>query len=681
MPQSSLQEAINAIAGLARSGRLNEAALLAAQSSAAAGSDPVFLALAGTVELHRGQFARASEYLAQVNRQRPDDIVVRGNLVDALFRAGNEDEAMALCSPESARADKTLRLARIGGHLAQSREQFARAAEFYRIAVNADPKDWSSWNNLGNALSGDGQADEAIAALKQACTLAPNSQPIQINLGNALIDAGRGEEAEAILVDAAHSDPSDPTPCCALFTLYGLAGREDAAFDALSEAARRAPDDGAILADLAQEALRRNHYDTAESSFETLLANTPADAQALVGLATIYERMNREAELEPLRARALAAGADEAAIQFIDALRYKRSGEYQQAFDALESAGHLVAEARTQHLRGVLLDHLKRYDEAFAAFEAMNEHWKADPVRPVERATEYREAIVRATQALTPQWLASWSPVAGSTEFEYPAPIFLLGFPRSGTTLLDTMLMADPSVRVLEEEAIIGDIEREIGGIDALANLSQSELQAQRQSYFERAGKIVDLAPGVRIVDKHPLHGNKAELIHRLFPEAQFLLALRHPCDVLLSCFLTNFRNNPAMANFLDLESAAVTYDLTFTHWEKARSLCNLNVRTVVYERLVEDTERELRPVFAWLGLEWPSEQFDHTQAARARGTVNTASYAQVTEPVYKRASGRWQRYARQLEPILPVLAPWAEKFGYSLIDGRIPVWPEPDPA
>lgn len=101
-----------------------------------------------------------------------------------------------------------------------------------------------------------------------------------------------------------------------------------------------------------------------------------------------------------------------------------------------------------------------------------------------------------------------------------------------------------------------------------------------------------------------------------------------------------------------------------------------LPVKTVVYERLVQDTPRELRPLFEWLGLDWPGDDLDHRTAARARGVVHTASYAQVTEPIYARAMGRWHNYVDHLAPVLERLRPWVEKFGYSLEDGRIPAWP-----
>ena len=169
------------------------------------------------------------------------------------------------------------------------------------------------------------------------------------------------------------------------------------------------------------------------------------------------------------------------------------------------------------------------------------------------------------------------------------------------------------------------------------------------------------------LIDKSPLFLSKVPLIKRLFPEARFILALRHPCDVLLSCFMSNFRLNRAMSNFLRLEDAAQLYDLSFRHWERANGLFDVAAHPIVYERLIEDVEAEVRPLFDWLGLEWHPQALDHTSTARSRGLITTASYSQVTEPIYKRAAGRWHRYRAHLEPVLPVLAPWAEKFGYTL--------------
>jgi Flp pilus assembly protein TadD len=665
MHDPSQASVLQQIAATAHAGRLDAAALMVEQAYTDGVMDPVLAALGGAIEFHRGQFSRAIPLLVLAQSDLTKDLTVRANLAESHFHLGDHASALALCDETSVVNDGSMRLARLGGHLAQEAEDYSRAIMCYRLVAKFQPHDWSIWNNLGNALGAADEAHEAAIALEHAARLAPDSAPIRINLGNTLVQAGRKDDAERILLEAAAMFADDPHPYLALYNMYRDVGREDDAYDAVREAARRAPESASIQSDFGQEAARRNDYAIAEAAFESALLIDPALGPAFVGLAAVYERMNREAELKPLRKRAINAKIDDQSRSFIDALSFKRANEFDAAFEALERAGNVIVPGRKLHLRGIMLDRLGRHDEAFEAFSEMNAHWKTDPSQPEIRAREYRNAIIHATEILSPSWIKSW------TSFDVPldkhTPVFLVGFPRSGTTLLDTMLMADPSVRVLEEEAFIGEIERELGGIDALPHLSQSQIIAARQGYFNRVRKLVDLGPETVVVDKHPMHLTKVAVIRRLFPEAKFVLALRHPCDVVLSCFITNFRINNAMANFLDLEDTATLYDLAFSHWEKARFHFNLSVSTVVYEQLVEDSERVLRPVFDNLGLAWPSEQFDHRDAARARGTVSTASYSQVTEPIYKRAAGRWMRYSEQLEPVIPVLAPWVKRFGYEL--------------
>jgi Flp pilus assembly protein TadD len=655
------------IAALARAGRLDAAAMMVEQVRVEGQMDSTLAALGGAIEFHRGQFARALPYLIEAQKHHPADMTVRANLAEAHYRCGDSAAALALCDEPNAAKDSSLRLARLGGHLAQEAEDFARAISLYDRVTKEQSDDWSIWNNLGNALSASGEHVAASKALRRALELAPDSAPIMLNLGHTLFQTGNFDDAEKILKGAAARFPEDPYPKLSLFTLYRDVGREDDAYEAVREAARRAPDSAPIQSDFGQEAARRNDYAVAEPAFEVALKIDPALGPAFVGLASVYERMNREAELDPLYDRALAAGLDMESIAFIEALRHKRIGDIESAFSALGRAGDVVVAGRKHHLRGTMLDRMDRHEEAFAAFAAMNDHWIEDPSQPIERARMYREMARQAMETLTSEWVASWSRDS-DIEIEpstLPAPIFLLGFPRSGTTLLDTLLMADPNVRVLEEEPFIGEIEDSLGGLAALPFMSPTQLNEARAKYFARVEARVGSLDGVQIVDKHPMHLNKVAVIRRLFPDAKFVLALRHPCDVVLSCFLTNFRINNAMANFLRLEDAADLYDLSFTHWEKARALFDLPVGTIVYERLVEDKDRELRPLFDWLGLHWPGAQFDHRDAARARGTVATASYAQVTEPIYTRASGRWTKYRAQLDPVLPVLKRWITHFGY----------------
>lgn len=656
-------ELLQNIAGTARAGRLDDAARMIEQTLATGAMFPTLAALGGAVEFHRGQYAQAIPLLTDALTAHAADLTVRTNLAECYFHVGDHNAALSLCDDASVFADQSLRLARLGGHLAQEVEDHGRAIRYYRHVTKTQSDDWSIWNNLGNALCAAGDNEAAAAALEKAAQLAPDSGPIRLNLGNTLYQVGRIEDAERVLKQAAADFANDPNPLMSLFTLFRELGREDEAYAAVREAASRAPDNASIQSDFGQEAARRNDYAVAEPAFEAALSIDPALGPAFVGLASVYERMNREAEFDPLFDRAISANVDAESVAYIEALRHKRANDIEAAFAALERSGDVVVVGRKHHLRGTMLDRLDRHNEAFEAFTAMNQHWMADPSQPVERAKMYRDMVKSATETLSAEWIDSWRADASAPPM--PTPIFVLGFPRSGTTLLDTMLMADPKVRVLEEEAFIGQIEDHLGGISALPTLTSEQLADARADYFAKVEAQVGPLTGLQIVDKHPMHLNKVPIIRRLFPDAKFVLALRHPCDVLLSCYLTNFRINNAMANFLQLDDAAELYDLSFAHWEKARQLFNLPVGEVVYERLVEDKDRELRPLFDWLGLQWPGDTFDHRDAARARGTVATASYAQVTEPIYTRAAGRWTRYRPQLAPILPVLQKWITRFGY----------------
>lgn len=663
---------------LVASQRLDEAALAAAQASLDHPGDARIEALAGAIEFQCGRFQTALPLLHAAHTHFPADVTVRGNLAETLYHLGEIDQARALCDAASANNDKSARLLRLSAFFAQEAGDHEAAERHYRELVDLDALDWSSWNNLGNALSGLGRYDDAVECLERADRLAPGSAPIRINLASALAFAGKPEEAIEILAALAASDPADHTPLLSLFTLYRDLGREDEAYAAIREAARRSPDDADIRSDFGQEAAKRNDYSIAEAEFEAALARNPALGPSIVGLASLYERMNRESELDPLLVRAKDNAVDAESIAYIEALIHRRAGNLEAALAALDSAGEVVVAARRHHLRGTLLDRLKRHDEALASFQAMNAHWLEDPSQPQQRAALYREAVARDMALANKSWFTSWT--AAPPQDGRADPIFLVGFPRSGTTLLDTMLMQEPRAFVLEEEPFLAELEVRAGGLEAYPALAPEAIQEGRDFYFSRVASLGPLSDDTMIIDKHPLHLNKVATIKRFFPDARFILALRHPYDVVLSCYLTNFRINNAMSNFLDLGDAAHLYDLTFRHWEQSCAIFTPPVKTVVYERLVIDTARELRPLFDWLGIAWPGDDLDHREAARARGVVHTASYAQVTEPIYSRAMGRWHSYAQYLAPIADGLRPWVEKFGYSAQDARVPGWPDTTP-
>jgi tetratricopeptide (TPR) repeat protein len=612
-----------------------------------------------------GDTGQGIVHLKSAHAARPDDLGVASNLAMALMETGATAAALAVCSADMAKRDTSLRLLRLRAFLLQASEDFAAAALAYADVVAAAPDDFESWNNLGNARAATGDIEGSIAAIERAISLRPDVSPLRLNLATTLLDAGRLDDAIAILVRSTADDPADGKAWHDLSAMYKQAGRDDDALLALERAAALELSNPDLQVQLGMERVGTWNMAGAEEAFQKAVAIDPQHPEAYSLLALMYEHTNRDGEFPKLLAKIEKLGVETGTVAFIRALSLRREGRFAEGLAVLAAKPDSVEPVRSAQLAGQFHDRLGNAAESFAAFVEMNRLQRLDVSDPVNRAAQYRDRLARDRAIITQQWFDGWQgegPVyAGRT------PTFLIGFPRSGTTLLDTLLMGHSTVEVLEERPLITAVERELGSIERLSALDATELAHLRSVYFQEAKIWTDLREGSVLVDKNPLHLNKIPIIHRLFPHARIILALRHPCDAVLSCYTTNFRLNNAMANFTDLDSAAEVYDQSFGFWEQCRALMPLNAHEIRYEDVVADKEATLRPLFDFLGLDWRDEALDHRQTAIDRGVISTASYAQVMEPIYSRSSGRWTRYRDNLQPVIPVLAPWARRYGYAV--------------
>jgi tetratricopeptide (TPR) repeat protein len=656
--------AIREALAAASAGRLAQACDIGERALADGSDAPALHAMLGMLYGRSGNLEKAVEHLRSAQRARPADLVITTNLATALGQLGRHHEGLEVVTDELAQADQSLQLLRLRGFLAQMSDDFPVATRSYEQVVAAFPDDWESWNNLGNARRGQGDFEGAVAAMRRAAEINPHSPPVRLNFATALHQAGQFAEAEQQLRNMAGDFPTDPKPMRELFALLKEQFREEEALDAIEEAVRRDPTDVELALGLASHRLMLLRHVDAEDAYRRVLTIDPGNKLAYLGVATVFELTNRAAELASWVDEAERAGVERETLNFIRAFHFRRAKRYVEGVEALRNVPEELETQRRYHLLGQLLEGAKDYDAAFAAFERMNAIGRDDPSMPEERGAAYRASILRQLGKLTPEWKASWGP---ATSDDRPSPVFLVGFPRSGTTLLDTILMSHPRIEVLEEEPALKYATDVLGGFEQLAGASAEKLNAARNLYFETARSRTPLAPGNLLIDKNPLAMNSVPVIRRLFPDARIILALRHPCDVVLSCYLTNFKLNDGMANFLRLDTAAELYDLSFRYFERARDVLQPPVHTIVYENIVADRNRELRPLFDFLGLDWHDSVLEHETTARTRGHIKTASYAQVVEPIYTRSAGRWQNYRKYLEPVMPVLRPWAEKFGYEI--------------
>ena len=582
--------------------------------------DPALLGLAALAALRLDQTDLGVEYLRRQLALTPDDRAARFNLATALAGQGRLEEAAQLAAKFGGHA----KLSRLAGYLAQQAERPNAAIAAYREAVRLNPQDWESWNNLGNCSAQVGDTASAIDAFENAINLAP--------------DGGMPELFHNL--------------CQALGAPEHRAKRLHTA----EEAARRFPDNHAAAIELGLAQAAAAQMDRAEATLRRAAAAETAFGEARLELGLLLEQANRLDELDAHIADCEALGPRDELV-FLKAWSLRRRERFAEAAPLAAQIPDTINPIRTAQLRAEIADRLGQEAEAFRQWSIMNEaSLQAHPPQP---GPHYREQTEASTAAMQPAL-----PAVPPEPDGQPDPIFIVGSPRSGTTLLDTLLTALPELQVFEEQPMLSQVKGEFPELAREKN--PDRVRAARRRYFELAEGIEGPAAGRRIVDKMPLHLTQMPVIQRLFPDAAIVLVERHPCDAVLSCFMANFMLNHAMRSFAQFNEAAQTYDAAFANWTRAEELLPLTVRRVRYERMVADLEGEMRPLLAFLGLEWRAAVLDNQTSAAARGAVRTASYAQIGQPLYSRAVARWERYRPHLEPVLPLLQPWIDRLGYA---------------
>ena len=317
-------------------------------------------------------------------------------------------------------------------------------------------------------------------------------------------------------------------------------------------------------------------------------------------------------------------------------------------------------------LSGKTYDKLGQYPQAFKSFCEQNDIIKLANQKKLENPKIYYEE----TKALKEAWeITKINTTNSSDYFLHENLVFLSGFPRTGTTLLDTILMGHPDIVVLEEQpmaALMGTNFDGLGTPSEYLNISEEDALNLRKTYIDELMKrLGNKEESKVIIDKHPLNTRYIPLLKKAFPNAKFIITLRHPCDCILSCFMQNFEFNAGMGNFLNLEDSAKLYSVTMGLWVALERKLNLNFKTVRYEDLIQDAEGVSKSLINFLNLTWDANILDHRKTARNRGQISTASYNQVTQDIYKTSRGRWKNYERELSQVIPDLAPYIKKFGY----------------
>jgi tetratricopeptide (TPR) repeat protein len=412
-----------------------------------------------------------------------------------------------------------------------------------------------------------------------------------------------------------------------------------------------------------------------EAAYRRAVELQPGHLMAISGLASLASRRGRNAEARALAGQVLAAQPNYPDAVMVLAQADLAEGKAQDGEARLNG---LLADPRptpeqralAQGLLGDALDAQERISEAFGAYEACN-RGLLEAYRPRfgkgVSPLDYSRAVLDLVDGLAPDaWVSAPGPASangGAT-----GHVFLIGFPRSGTTLLEQVLASHPDVEALEERDTLRDAMsaygRTPGQLVGLADAPPSELARLRDAYWQRVAREGARPAGKLFIDKHPLHTFRLPVIAKLFPEAKVLFARRDPRDVVLSCFRRRFLINGPMYQLLTLEGAARFYDVAMQLGERLGGRIPLASQVVRHESLVEDFDATARQVCDFLGLAWTEALHSFADRIQDRG-VATPSAAQLTRGLSAEGLGGWRRYAAQLAPVEPILAPWVERFGY----------------
>jgi len=592
-------------------------------------------------------------------------------------QAGHVDAALDLigravaAAPDYAEAQGNL------GLLLAGQGRFDAAAESFRRAAAIRPDFADAHFNLGLCLDRLGRPAAAAESLDRALALQPGNPRTLAALGAIQLALGRPENAAARLRDALAADPTHPDAGINLGVALRQLGHRDDAIGVLETAAASHPNRWEAHQGLALALKDLGRHEDAEAALRRAVALAPDNGLIRYNLAQLYDQANRLDDLEDALAEAREHCPGDPRLAICEATLLKRHGDLAAARAVLEIAGDVGPDPHLQnardHLLAELCDRLGDADAAFAHIVAGNRRSAVLPQAQPYDAGRFRARLDHLRERFTPDWVASWQ-TADPPEERSP-PVFLVGFPRSGTTLLDTILMSHPQVAIVEERPMIDRVCRhlETGHLqdrhgpypEALATLTSDDIAALRAVYFEELDRHLAGSSAATVVDKFPLNLAEAGLIHRLFPRARFVMTLRHPCDCVLGCLMRNFVPSDANLNFLDLDEAAQLYEKAMALWQQYRAVLPLAVHTVRYEDLVGDFDGTVGAMLEAIGLDWDDAVRDFASVARRRGVIDTPSYDQVMQPIFTRSRGRWARYRRQLAPVLPTLLPWAGRLGY----------------
>ncbi len=494
------------------------------------------------------------------------------------------------------------------------------------------------------AREAGGDRAGALADLEALAAAHPGVAELWNTVGTMRMSLGRTRDAEVAFEAALTREPGHAAARRNLAAALLWRGDSARALPLLAAAFKDAPSDAGLQVQLGHALVLVGNLDTAERLFRRALRFAPDAAGARAGLAALQERRGDPAGARDLLAPLVAAGDVQPNVLATWAIASGRTGYAAEAAARVEAAlaAHPPAPAAAHlgHVLGDLYGRMERWEESFDAHDRANRADAAghDPV---------------AARARVDRILAA--PPGGAVADPLPGPrlVFVLGMPRSGSSLVEQLLGAHPAVAARGERgelpALLGQLvdEQVPGGVWTDLSLDAAALTGMARWYRERV--CADVGDAAVVVDKMPLNWPFVGLLPRLFPGCRVVWTVRDPLDTAVSCFSANFTQGYAFTQRLDW----LGWTLADVARMQTRYAGDPGVRVQRYEALVDDLEGQARGLLAHVGLDWDSAVLRFHESERM---VNTASYAQVKRRIYRSSVGRSARVRSRLGPLVDAL-------------------------
>ena len=498
-------------------------------------------------------------------------------------------------------------------------------------------------------------------------------------LAQSAIGQSDFEGADRVLREILRRGPRDLEAALSLTRVQQSRGLRREALTSARRAAGMAPKDWRAQASLAAALSSSGQIDPAIRAYRAAIAIRPDDPGLMVALAGLLERSRKAEEARLWATRALEIDASCGPALNMLGLLETSAGNLEEAerwlLRAVADSTEQESRCSAWHQLGALRERQERWDDAFQCHDRAN--------RAILNSPAARHMIgTRPYDFLDHQFLDGCEPVLArwaSREFKpiRPDPVFLVGFPRSGTTMTENVLGALPgSITTDEEPVLAGALQMAIDMCGdppqsdlpaALDTLTHTQIEALRAEYWRSVAQLIspEALTAPLVVDKSPFRFVQSLLLNLMFPRARMIFIVRDPRDCCLSCFFQNFNISPTFAGFLALESTGDTYAQVMTFWLRARGRLTMPWMEVRYEDMVADFESHARRLVEFIGREWSDDVLRFHEKTGGR-LIRTPSYQAVTQRVNTRAVGKWARYEKHLGPLLERVQPFLEPLGYA---------------